>query len=85
MERLISQHGLDDEDRLTVAMKNMNIAARLGDVERVFEELEKASKLMPEKPAHVRVFRYNTAHALYDLRQYDACAQITEKLTAEYY
>lgn len=85
MERLISQHGLDDEDRLTVAMKNMNIAARLGDVGRVFDELERVSKLMPEKPAHVRVFRYNTAHALYDLRQYDACARITEKLIAEYY
>jgi SEC-C motif len=85
MERLIADHDLDDEHRLTLAMKSMNIAARLGDVERVFAELEKVSVLVPNKPGHLRIFRYNTAHALYDLGRYDACSEITESLIAEYY
>jgi hypothetical protein len=47
---------LDDEDRLTLAMKSMNLAARLGDVKWVFAELEKVSELVPEKPSHLRIF-----------------------------
>jgi hypothetical protein len=85
MERLIAEHKLDDEDRLTLAMKSMNLAARVGDVKQVFAEVEKVAELMPAKPAHLRIFRYNTAHALYDLGRFDACASITGELIPEYY
>src|SRR6266403_1175652 len=85
MGRLIAEHNLPDEDQLTLAMKNMNVAARLGDVKQVFAELERVSELVPVKPAHLRIFRYNTAHALFDLGRYDACASITHELIPEYY
>jgi hypothetical protein len=85
MGRLIAEHNLPDEDRLTLAMKSMNVAARVGDVKRVFAELEMVSELVPEKPAHLRIFRYNTAHALFDLGQHDACMSITNELIPEYY
>jgi hypothetical protein len=85
MGRLIAEHNLDDEDRLTLAMKSMNVAAQLGDVKRVFVELERVSELVPEKPAHLRIFKYNTANALYNLGRYDACVPITLELIPEYY
>jgi hypothetical protein len=85
MGRLIDEHNLDDEDRLTLAMKSMNVAARLRDVKRVFVEIKRVAELVPEKPGHLRIFRYNAAHALYDLDRYDACASITQELIPEYY
>jgi hypothetical protein len=85
MERLIAEYDLDEEDRLTLAMKSMNLAARLGDVEQVYAEMEKVAELVPEKPAHLRIFRYNAAHALLDLGQFDGCASITGELISEYY
>ncbi|MBI1209738.1 MAG: hypothetical protein GC191_20955 [Azospirillum sp.] len=85
MRRLIGEHNLGDEDRLTLAMKSMNLAARLGDVDGVFAEIETTAKLLPEKPGHLRIFRYNAAHALGDLGQYEVCASITKELITEYY
>jgi hypothetical protein len=85
MERLIAEHNLDDEDRLPLAMKSTNLAARMGDVKQVFVGLEKVAELVPEKPAHRRIFRYNAAHALYDLGRFDACVSITGELIPEYY
>jgi hypothetical protein len=85
MGRLISEHNLGDEDRLALAMKSMNLAAVQGDEKRVFAEVEKIVALMPEKPAHLRIFRYNAAHALYNLGRDDACISITEELIPEYY
>jgi hypothetical protein len=66
-------------------MKSMNVAARLGDAKQVFVELKRVTELVPEKPRHLRIFRYNAAHALYDLGRYDACASITDELIREYY
>src|ERR1700692_266118 len=85
MGRLIGEHNLGDEDRLTLAMKSMNLAALKGDEKRVFAEINNVSTLLPEKPAHLRVFRYNAAHALYNLGRHDACISITEELIPEYY
>jgi hypothetical protein len=85
MGRLIAKHNLNDETRLTLANKSMILGARQGDVERVLAEVEKASALVPKKPAHLRIFRYNTAGALCDLGHYDACVSITEELISVYY
>jgi hypothetical protein len=54
-------------------------------VKRVFVEIKRVAELVPEKPGHLRIFRYNAAHALYDLGRYDACASITRELIPEYY
>src|SRR5882762_5300181 len=47
MGRLIAEHNLDDEHRLTLAMKSMNLAARLGNVKRVVAEIARVSVLVP--------------------------------------
>lgn len=85
MSRLIEAHNLSDTEKLTLAMKAMNLAARKRDRVEVLAQLEKAAELVPEKPAHLRIFRYNAAHALLDLGEFDACASITEELIPEYY
>jgi hypothetical protein len=85
MEDLIAEHNLDDDDRLTLAMKSMNLAARLGHVKQVFAEVEKVAKLVRKSPAHLRIFRYNAAHAFYDLGRFDACVSATGELIPEYY
>jgi len=85
MGRLIAENNLGDGDRLTLAMKSTNVAAKLGDTKRVFVELERGSELVPEKPGHLRIFRYNAANAFYNLGRYDACVSITHELIPEYY
>jgi hypothetical protein len=85
MGRLIAEHNLGDEDRLTLANKSMILAARLGDVKRVFAALEEVSALVPKRPALLRILRYNVAGALCDLGRYEACASITGELIPEYY
>jgi hypothetical protein len=85
MERLVTDYQLDDEAQLTLAMKAMNLAARQGDAERVSIELEKVTGLVPDNPAHLRILRYNAAHALYDLGHHEECVSITHELIPEYY
>ena len=63
----------------------MILAARLGDVKRVFAALEEVSALVPKRPAHLRIVRFNVAGALCDLGRYEACASITGELIPEYY
>jgi hypothetical protein len=85
MGQLIKDHGLDEDDRLTFEMKSMNLAALKGDVDSVLKKLEDIPSILPDKPAHIRVFKYNAAHALFDLQMPDACVAITEELIKEYY
>jgi hypothetical protein len=85
MRRIVAEYDLGKDDRLTLAMKTMNVVARQGDAEQVFAEIDNVAALVPDKPAHLRVFRYNAAHALYDLGLYDACVSITEELIPKYY
>ena len=85
MGRLIAEHNLGDQDRLTLANKSMILAARLGDVKWVFAALEEVSALVPKRPALLRIFGYNVAGALCDLGRYEACASITGELIPEYY
>jgi hypothetical protein len=85
MGRLVGEHNLGDEDRLTLANKSMILAARVGDVKRVFAALEEVSALIPKRPVHLRIFRYNVAGALCDLGRYEASASITRELIPEYY
>jgi hypothetical protein len=85
MTRLVEDHSLDETDRLTLAMKKMNVAALKGDANEVQQEIAQVSALVPENPEHQRIFRYNAAHALFSLGHYEACASETSKLIPEYY
>ena len=85
MTSLVEEHSLDETDRLTLAMKKMNLAALKGDADEVEQQIAQVSALIPENPEHQRIFRYNAAHALFSLGRYDACASETSELTPEYY
>jgi hypothetical protein len=85
MGRLVAEHNLGDEERLTLAMKKMNFAAGRGNIDDVLAEVAQVAALVPDNPVHQRIFKYNAAHALYDLGGYEACASEMQDLIAEYY
>jgi len=85
MVELAAAHKLDDDDHLTLAMKEMLLAAARKDVARVITNLKKAADLLPDNPVHRRIYRYNAAHALYQLEQYEECVEETSELIPEYY
>ena len=85
MATIAKKHPLDDSDRLTLAMKQMLLAAAQNDGVGVKEKLEQAAALLPDNPAYQRIFRYNAAYALFKIGRYDECIEETERLIPEYY
>ena len=85
MARLIADHNLGVKERLALAMKRMNILATKGDADGVMLSISEISKLLPKTSRHLRIFRYNAAHALFSLRRYDETIEETSKLIREYY
>jgi SEC-C motif len=85
MARLVEEHSLDETDQLTLAMKEMSLAALMGNVDEVLRKIAQVSTLLPDKRLHQLIFRYNAAHALYDLGRFDACVSETSNLIQEYY
>jgi hypothetical protein len=85
MESLIAEHDLGDYEKIAVSMKRMGLAAKEGDANAVIAALTETSGLIPDKSTHQRVFRYNAAHALYHLDQYEAVIDETWELIEEYY
>jgi hypothetical protein len=85
MTRLVEEHVLDVSDRLTLAIKKMNLAVLKGDAHEVGREIAQVSALVPKNPEHQRIFRYNAAHAFFSLGRYTACVSETSKLIPEYY
>ncbi len=85
MADLVAEHSLDDADRLSVLMKEMNLAALRHDEDRVKEKIEQILQLMPDKPDHRRILKYNAAAALFSLGRYDLCIANTSPLIEEYF
>ncbi|HEX3664968.1 MAG TPA: SEC-C metal-binding domain-containing protein [Rhizomicrobium sp.] len=85
MIELAAAHKLDADDHLTLAMKEMLVAAARKDAAQVIENLKKAAELLPDNPLHRRIYRYNAAHALYQLGYYEECVEETSELIEEYY
>jgi hypothetical protein len=85
MDELIKANNLGQSERLAVGMKRMVFAARDKDVatgKRIMSEL---SRVLPQTPQHLRVAKYNYAHALFELGMMDECVSGTLDLIAEYY
>ena len=85
MARLIVENGLGVTERLALAIKRMNVAARQGEPDEVRNAFAEALELLPNNTAHLRIFRYNAAHALFDMGQYEESAGETRELIEEYY
>ncbi|MDE0450798.1 MAG: hypothetical protein OXI90_03400 [Gammaproteobacteria bacterium] len=85
MDELVRENDLGLSERLAVGMKRMVFAARDGDVATVKNTMKELSRVLPQTPQHLRVAKYNYAHALFELGMMDECASGTLDLIAEYY
>ncbi len=85
MDELVRENNLGLSKRLTVGMKRMVFAARAGDVATVKNTMKELSRILPQTPQHLRVAKYNYAHALFELGMVDECVSGTLDLIAEYY
>lgn len=85
MEKLLGEHGLGDDERLSFIMKRMNFQADQGDQQAVDRSIEAMRSMLPDKPTHHRVFRYNAACALFRLKKLDLAEREARQLVAENY
>ena len=85
MDQLVLQHDLGLHERLAVGMKRMVFAARAKDAATVNNIMNDLSRVLPRTPQHLRVAKYNYAHALYELGMMDECVTSTLDLISEYY
>lgn len=85
MEELVRKEKLGLQERLAVGMKRMVFAARAQDAATVKAIMRDLTRVLPKTPQHLRVARYNYAHAMYELGQMDECVLATLDLVSEYY
>lgn len=85
MDELVRANNLGPPERLAVGMKRMVLAARDKDVATVKKIMSELSHVLPRTPKHLRVAKYNYAHALFELGMMDECVTATLDLIAEYY
>ncbi|MET4029529.1 MULTISPECIES: ATP-binding protein [unclassified Bradyrhizobium] len=85
MDELVRGHDLGLSERLAVGMKRMVFAARAKDVATVKKTMSELSSVLPQTPQHLRVAKYNYAHALFELEMMEECVTATLDLIVEYY
>lgn len=85
MDALVRDNNLGLTERLAVGMKRMVFAARSKDVATVKKTMAELSRVLPQTPQHLRVAKYNYAHALFELGMMDECVADTLDLIVEYY
>ncbi len=85
MDALVRKNNLGLTERLAVGMKRMLFAAREKDVATVKKTMDELSRVLPKTPQHLRVAKYNYAHALFELGMMDECVAGTLDLVVEYY
>ncbi|WP_169748351.1 ATP-binding protein [Xenophilus azovorans] len=85
MEQLLGNHELGDDERLSFIMKRMNFQADQGDQLAVDRSIEAMRSMLPDKPKHHRVFRYNAACALFRLKKLEAAEREARRAVAENY
>lgn len=85
MDELVRRNDLGLSERLAVGMKRMVFAARAKDIATVKATMSEMSRVLPQTPHHLRVAKYNYAHALFELGMMDDCVTATLGLIVEYY
>jgi hypothetical protein len=85
MDELVRKEKLGLQERLAVGMKRMVFAARAQDAATVKAIMQDMTRVLPKTPQHLRVARYNYAHAMYELGQMEECVTATLDLVSEYY
>jgi hypothetical protein len=84
-DALVRKNNLGLTERLAIGMKRMVFAAREKDVATVKKTMDELSRVLPQTPQHLRVAKYNYAHALFELGMMDECIAGTLDLVVEYY
>jgi hypothetical protein len=85
MQALVEANGLGVDERLAWAMKRMLLMSMLGDADGVTEMIGTVERHIPAKAAHMRVFRYNRALALFKLGDTATAVTTATELIEEYY
>lgn len=85
MDELVRKEKLGLQERLAVGMKRMVFAARAQDAATVKAIMQELTRVLPKTPQHLRVARYNYAHAMFELAQMEECVIATLDLISEYY
>lgn len=85
MDELVRRNGLGLSERLAVGMKRMIFAAHAKDIVTVKAIMSELSRVLPQTPQHLRVAKYNYAHALFELGIMNECVSATLDLIVEYY
>jgi len=85
MSALVADHNLGADEKLAVGMKKMIVAARHQRVDEVRAAMEEMARILPDNPEHRRIARYNFAHALFELGQFEGCIEAVGKLIPEYF
>ena len=85
MERLLGKYQLGNEERLSFIMKRMNFQAEQGDQHAVERSIDAMRVMLPDKPKHHRIFRYNAACALFRLKKLDMAEREVRQVVAKNY
>lgn len=85
MDTMVREYKLGLTERLAVGMKRMVYAARVKDAKTVQKIMDELARVLPQTPQHLRVAKYNYAHALFELGLMEECTVVTLDLIANYY
>jgi hypothetical protein len=85
MDELVRKNKLGLQEELAVGMKRMVFAARNQDAATVKAIMRDLSRVLPKTPQHLRIAKYNYAHAMYELGIMDDCVTSTLDLISDYY
>jgi hypothetical protein len=85
MHHLVERGGLSAKEQLALSMKQMIFAAHKGDAATAQRAMEDTVVALQDKPVHLRIARYNYAHAMFELGMFKDCVDGCDNLIAEYY
>lgn len=85
MEALVAEHGLGDHERMVVLLKRMVFESTRGDEAAMRDAMERAKATVPATGAYQRVFKYNTALALFKVGRHAEAEAIARRLVDEYF
>jgi tetratricopeptide (TPR) repeat protein len=82
---LLAAHPLGPDENLAIGMKRLHIQSAKGDETGMFETISSVLELLPDTPQHLRIFRYNAAHAMFKLGMFEPAIEEALDLIKEYY
>lgn len=85
MERLRAEGALTTRHEASLWMKRMLYEAEHRNAEGVMNAFGKVQAVIPKDRAHLRIAKYNAAHALFKLGKHEHAESMTQELVTEYY